>query len=369
MGAAWRPPPGGDQTESIELTSDEALVLAHALRHRDVTQLAAATGLSERHVRHVLARLEILGVTPGAPAPGAAPPSAGAAPSPPPSRAPEPSAPETAELDAGPEPEESAEPDEPLEDLGPAEPEDERAPGATPSVADEQNWRKIFEIQLRPLDVKSRVAAARTATGATLSALCFDPEPEVVHALLSNTAAGLAHARLVAAHHHQSAGLEHLFARNELARDPQVQRRILRNSGASEQIVRRILGTRRLVELFKAAIDREVPERTRVVARSIFRMKWPKAEPDERVDLVISTEGRALMQLPGATFDGRMTAMLCQKTLSSALLIRNLARFGATPGMLLAALLRQPMVRRSPELKLMILRHPNTPADAKRGAR
>jgi hypothetical protein len=35
--------------------------------------------------------------------------------------------------------------------------------------------------------------------------------------------------------------------------------------------------------------------------------------------------------------------------------------------MVLAKLLQQPMVRRQPQLRAMLLRHPNTPSDAKRG--
>ena len=70
--------------------------------------------------------------------------------------------------------------------------------------------------------------------------------------------------------------------------------------------------------------------------------------------------------LAGMTFDGRMTSLLASRSIHSTLLIQNLARFLATPSVLLAKLLKQPTVRRQPQLRTMLLRHPNMPSDMKR---
>ena len=73
-----------------------------------------------------------------------------------------------------------------------------------------------------------------------------------------------------------------------------------------------------------------------------------------------------LLAVPGLTFDGRTTSLLCSKSYVSVMLVTNLARFNATPPALIAHLLRQPMVRRQQHLRNMLLQHPNTPSDAKR---
>jgi hypothetical protein len=49
------------------------------------------------------------------------------------------------------------------------------------------------------------------------------------------------------------------------------------------------------------------------------------------------------------------------------MLIQNIARWSAAPPALIAHLLRQEAVRRQPQLRTLLARHPNAPADAKRG--
>ncbi|EPX54996.1 hypothetical protein D187_009735 [Cystobacter fuscus DSM 2262] len=59
---------------------------------------------------------------------------------------------------------------------------------------------------------------------------------------------------------------------------------------------------------------------------------------------------------------------LCGRTYRSPMLIQNIARWSAAPPALIAHLLRQEAVRRQPQLRTLLTRHPNAPADAKRGA-
>ncbi len=242
-------------------------------------------------------------------------------------------------------------------------PVDEPRPEA---VEETREYQKLFEVELHPLPADERVALAGTATGARLCALCFDPDPRIIHAVLENAATTLEHARIVAFHHRTARGLEELVRRPAMAADPMVHRRLVRNPGVDEGMFRRLMGSKRLLEVYKVSLDRDVPERSRAAARALFRTKFGTAGAEERVEIVWATEGRVLMAMAGLTFDSRTTSILCSRTYASIMLVQNLARFSATPPQLIAHLLRQPMVKRQVHLRNQLLQHPNTPADAKR---
>ena len=76
----------------------------------------------------------------------------------------------------------------------------------------------------------------------------------------------------------------------------------------------------------------------------------------------------ALASLVGLPVDGKTAALLCGRTYSSVLLLQNLARWSAAPPQLIAHLLRQEAVRRQPVLRAQLQRHPNAPAEARRGS-
>jgi len=84
------------------------------------------------------------------------------------------------------------------------------------------------------------------------------------------------------------------------------------------------------------------------------------------VDVIVKTEGRCLGALAGVPVDGKTTALLCGRPYTSTLLVQNISRWGACPPSLIAHLLKQEVVRRSPALKLLLQRHPNAPPDARR---
>ena len=231
---------------------------------------------------------------------------------------------------------------------------------------DERNYRKIYERDFRGLEVGARVEWARTATGSRLRALCHDQEPKVIAALMDNPNSALQEARAIASHHLNGRGLEILGRRRELLRDGQVQRCLLRNTQLPVGVLRHIASTKVLRDLYRLSCDRNVIDRLRSRLRAELRKKYSISSPEERVDLVFRTDGRALGMLAGMTFDGRMTSLLASRSIHSTLLIQNLARFLATPSVLLAKLLKQPTVRRQPQLRTMLLRHPNMPSDMKR---
>jgi hypothetical protein len=205
------------------------------------------------------------------------------------------------------------------------------------------------------------VQLASTATGAMLAALCFDPLPSVVRAILENPNASLAHARLIATHHRNAAGLEHLLAHGEWMRDAQVQRLLWRNPQLNEGQLRRLTASKRLLALWKLAVSREATAQTRAATAKLVRARFAVASAEERVELILSTEGRALAGLSGLPVDGRTTSVLCAKSYASLLLVQNLAKWSVAPGPLIAHLLRQPLVARAPQLRALLLRHPNAP--------
>jgi hypothetical protein len=251
---------------------------------------------------------------------------------------------------------------EPL--LEEAEPE---APDSLPPEPEPAgDYRAIYMAEFSLLERDLRIAHARQATGHSLLAFCFDPEPQVIAAVFENTGVGLEHARLAALHHKNPAGLEHVVKRADFLRDARVQRQLLKNSQLTESLLRRILGSKPLREIYKAAIDRDVPERTRVTSRVILRNRFGSSDPEERAGFLISNEARALALLIGQTLDQKTTAILCSRQYTSVLFVQNLARFAACPPLLLAHLLKQPFVRRHVALKKLLLQHPNLPSALKR---
>jgi hypothetical protein len=221
--------------------------------------------------------------------------------------------------------------------------------------------RKLYETALRELAPDDRAARAKTADEPKLSAFCFDPLPAVVHALLENPRFALVQARLVAAHHRTPAGLEALAARAAFAADTGVRRALLRNPQLSTALLRRLQGGRRLLDQHKLVVSRDIPDQTRRSARELLRARFPTADAEERVELILKTEGRCLASLAGLPIDGKTTSLLCTRTYMSTLLVQNLSRWSACPPALIAHLMKQEFVRRSPPLKVLLQRHPNAP--------
>lgn len=245
-----------------------------------------------------------------------------------------------------------------------AAPESE-APAA-PDAAARGSYRQIFETSLRQLDVDAREAWARTADGDVLCALCMDPMPGVIQAVLENPNANLAHARLIAEHHRNPVGLDTLGHRSEYLRDSTVRRLLMRNQQAPERLLVRMLGALPLPQVFRANAGHELTDRARRVGRAVLRRKFDQAESEQKVGLIVQTEGRCLATLVGLTFDQKTTALLCRRTYQSTMLIQSLARFPATPPTLIAHLLKQQTVVRNAHVKKRLQQHPNCPKYLKR---
>lgn len=222
--------------------------------------------------------------------------------------------------------------------------------------------RSLFEQQLHHHPVDEREALVKNAEEPELSAYCFDPMPQVILGLFQNPRIGLQHARLVATHHRTTAGLEVLGSNPAFLGDLGVRRALLQNPVLPASLYRRGWGSRRLQEQYLVASSHEVTEQVRAMAREVLRASFMQRTADEKAELILKTEGRCLAMLSGLTVDGHTTQILCRRTFVSTLFIQNIARWSAAPPQLIAHLLRQEIVRRNVQLRLMLERHPNASA-------
>lgn len=265
-----------------------------------------------------------------------------------------------AEADAEPLPAETEEQPATAEDKA-ASDEDEAT-----STAAERNYRQLYQEKFHVMTTDARIQAAHTAQGAELFALCLDPDPRIIAAILENHTVGLDHVRMMAFHHRTGTGLEMVSRRQDWIRDQLVERRLLRNPMTPETVLSRVMSPKQLLQTYKIMVDREIPELTRTRVRGHFRKKWTTSPPEDRADLIFRTEGRPLTYMTGCTFDARTTQIICGKTIASMLMIQNFAKFPATPPGILAHCMKQPFVRKNPGIKKLLLQHPNMPGEVKR---
>ncbi len=368
--AAWmknvRPKTNAMDLSGLKLSPEEGFVLSRVDGATSVGELVTLTGIEESRVVEIVGRLASEGAI-----------DVGGT-----------IAAEEPDLDAklraflrGDTPEETEAPievdaEEPAEP--PANPDEEGlgGQGAEPRCLEpeareeeqrnERSYRQIYETVYHPMSRNRRMKAAEEVSSSDLLALCFDPDPQIVHAILTNPRAGSEHARLVALHHRTQIGLEAIAKRNDYLKDALIQRRLLRNPQLPATILHRMVNPKLLLDVYKIAIDREIPERSRVMTRETLRKKFMLASADEKASLLFKTEGRCLVLLVQCSLDAHATQMLCGKSNYTMLFIQNLARWSATPPPLLAHLVKVPVVRRNQGLRKMLLKHPNMPSEAKR---
>jgi hypothetical protein len=344
MNSDWKPRSNPSaRLETLPLQPQEVFVWTRLDGRTAVRDLAALTGLGPEALAAVLDRLVELGAihAPDLPAAVTGPLRDNTAP---------------------PEPDALA----PGASEARAEDDDESlAPDASADVAG--THRKLFEAELHPLAKEERIARASTAVEPELSAFCYDPLTQVIKAVLSNPSAGLGHARLIAVHHRTADGLAALATHGNFVVDEGVRRGLVRNPQLPAALFNRIFANRRMLELFQLTVSREVTEQVRRLAREALRRRFAQGPAEERVELIIRTEGRVLAGLAGIPIDGRTTALLCGRTYTSTTLVQNIARWTAAPPALIRHLLKQETIRRSPMLRTLLQRHPNAPPENARG--
>jgi hypothetical protein len=243
---------------------------------------------------------------------------------------------------------------------------DETAEDAQKREVGEREYRRIYQEQFASLDREARIHAAETVGNPELFALCYDPEPQVIHALVKNTKCGLEHARMIALHHRTHLGLDAIGRRSDYLSDAQVQKRLMKNPQIPDAMLRRIVSPKLIMDVYKIAIDRENPEMARMKVRELLIKKFSLASSDERAALVIKTDARCLTLLVNCALDARATQILCGRQSYTILFIQNVARWPASPPALLTHLLKLGVVRNNMGLRKMILKHPNVPVETKR---
>ncbi len=346
----------------LALTPEEGFVLSRVDSPTTTRELVALTGLDEQRIEAIVDKLAGLGaidadVSASAPSSVSSPTEDGLRTAPSSSASADENASEA-------DPPEAIAPSETEEDL--LETSSDAEPGEDGDENTERNYRKIFEATYRHLPTDHRVELARRVQGPDLLALCLDPDPRVIHAILENPLAGLDHSRYIALWHRTPQGLDHVAKDVSILRDRMVERRILRNPQVSDPLLQKILNPKRLIEVYKTCIDRDILERTRQKARTVLQKRWSTSAPEERVELLLTTEARCLVVMVGCTIDGRSVQILCGRSSFTTMFITSIARFPAAPPPLLAHLAKQPLVRRNPQLRRLIQGHKNTPGEAKR---
>ena len=368
---------------SLDLSPEEGFVLSRIDGHTSPTNLAQVTGFDAARIETILTKLAAQGALDGPPAPVA------------------PSVPSsvvglgptlndddddddddsdlvedaydedyddvdaTAGLDEDDDDDAALDDDDENLDEGDAAENEEDTGANDDAERAESDYRRVYVDQFRELDSDERVRIAQTARGAALCALCFDPDHRVIAAILENGRVTQKHARLIAKHHRTATGLDRIGRVVVFLRDKTTQRFLVRNTQLSDALFRKMMGPKRLLEVFHMTTNREATEKVRRTARKIFRTKFQIATAEERVQLVFSSEARCLPPLLGISFDGRTTALMCGRTVHSTLLVQNLARFPGTPPALLVHLAKSPIVKRMPQLRALIRQHANCPSALK----
>ena len=351
--------------KTLRLSPEEGFVLSRLDAPLSVRELVSLTGIDESRVVEIVDNLAAQGaldVDRDAP-PASATKVAAAAPV-------QPSTPFGELEEVGPEDEGGGEGDESAE-ATPDAAESGELPDETPEETARQEagyreYRKIYDEKYKDMDRDARVAAAETGANPDLFALCYDPDPQVIHAVLKNTKAGLDHARMIAMHHRTHLGLDAIARRSDYLADAQVQRRLLRNPQLPDAMLRRIVNPKLIMDTYKICVDRENPEMTRMKVRELLQKKFMLGGADERAALIIKTDARCLVLLVNCALDARTTQILCGRQSYTVLFIQNVARWSASPPALLTHLLKQPLVRQSMGLRKMLLKHPNVPMETKR---
>jgi hypothetical protein len=226
--------------------------------------------------------------------------------------------------------------------------------------------RRVYMELFADKEVAARAAAARDGDAFTMRALAYDPVPQVISALMDNPNFSTNEGRIIAREHKTGVGLQLLTGNPRMLADGEIRRRLLKNGHVSAQIIGALLRGKPLLAIYQVGISREVPENTKSFARAELRRSFGDRGPEEKVGLIMKTEGRVLTLVTGVALDGRAIAMIVGRTAMSPLLIRNFAQWPTTPPPILVHMLRLPQVQRDKTLQQAILRHPNVPSSYKR---
>ncbi len=190
----------------------------------------------------------------------------------------------------------------------------------------------VAALPLEPKAVKNlseaeRVRAVIDADESALVKFCNDSSPAVIHAIVRNPRFNQRHARLIAEHHQSTQGLGALFDNGTITADPSVRAALLQNSVMNEPLLRRLLSHLSLQALYSLSTrTNEMTEQAKREVLALLKQKFQAATPDEKVRILVSTEGRCLDKLTGVTLGNDVQRALMLVPQFSAMLAETLSR-------------------------------------------
>lgn len=226
--------------------------------------------------------------------------------------------------------------------------------------------RRLYHTKFKDAPVEEREALAKAGDEMVRRALSHDPLPRVITSLMENPNFSVVEARIIAREHPSGQGLTILAHRAKLLADPEVRRRLLRNAHVTGPLVATVLRGRPLLIIHQVSTSHDVPENSKTFARQELRRAFGERSADEKVALILKTEGRVLTLLVGMALDGRAISMIIARTAMSPMLIRSFAQWPTTPPPILSHMMRLPQVQRDKSLQQALMRHPNLPSQLKR---
>jgi len=232
--------------------------------------------------------------------------------------------------------------------------------------SDMENYRELYRQHFQGLGLDVRISRAQKERGAMLSALCLDRNPAIIREIMGNQNVTVKQAQIIARYHTTTIGLSALGKKNSFLFDHQLRRYLTRSQHAPVLLLRRAIEKLSMVQCFSLGLSREVTDKAKRQSRETLRILFSQAPQDERVQLILRTEGRCLKTLNGLTLGGKTIALLCRKSQFSSILIRNLCSFSGLTPMLIRHLFRQTIVRSNFGLKKLLLRHSNCPSELKK---
>lgn len=225
--------------------------------------------------------------------------------------------------------------------------------------------RKTYEQKMRGLALAMKLYLAQTAGGDELSAICLDPNPEVIRAAIQNPHFSREQAQFVAKYHHSGSGLEFLTSFPLFVSDAAVKSGLFRNSFATEVTLRRCFEPLSLFAMNNLADGHEATEKAIKLARLALREKFDESSAEQCADFIIRTEGRCLKYLIGIKLKHETAKILSWHAHTSLLLVRNLLIFPGLPPEVLRGMTKSIFVWSHPEFRKRVLGHQNCPADIK----
>lgn len=227
--------------------------------------------------------------------------------------------------------------------------------------------RQLYITQFGKMPLDERVEAARSATGNDLIALCYDPTIEVIRVVVENMTFGLQHARIIAAHHPNIAGLELATRRHGFLRDRGIRNGILQNQVSDRILIERVLNPLSLAELHNYTMGREATQRAKRTAHEVFVQKFRNSSGEDQARFIIRNEGRCLEKLRDVRLKQKAIDILARHQYRSTQLANNLLVYPFVTSTILGQMLKSTMVRRSSHMRQKIRSHPKCPTESKPG--